>query len=196
MSKILIIDDEKELVMLLQDELEARGHNILVAFNGVEGIELAKKQPDLIILDIMMPKTDGFEVCRKIRDDVLCPIIFLSAKQAESDKIRALTLGGDDYITKPFGLRELLARIDANLRREQRSQYINVENKRKKLYFSKLSIDLFEHTVKISETTILLSKRNTILLNCLRSMQDRFFPKNTYTKKFGDMILTVTLIQS
>lgn len=193
MSKILIIDDEKELVMLLQDELEARGHNILVAFNGVEGIELAKKQPDLIILDIMMPKTDGFEVCRKIRDDVLCPIIFLSAKQAESDKIRALTLGGDDYITKPFGLRELLARIDANLRREQRSQYINVENKRKKLYFSKLSIDLFEHTVR---QLFCCQKRNTILLNCLRSMQDRFFPKNTYTKKFGDMILTVTLIQS
>ena len=186
MSKILIIDDEKELVMLLQDELEARGHNILVAFNGVEGIELAKKQPDLMILDIMMPKTDGFEVCRKIRDDVLCPIIFLSAKQAESDKIRALTLGGDDYITKPFGLRELLARIDANLRREQRSQYINVENKRKKLYFSKLSIDLFEHTVKISETTILLSKKEYDIVELLALHAGQIFSKeHIYEKIWG-----------
>ena len=129
MSTILIVDDEKELVMLLQDELEARGHQVLTAYNGPCGITLAKRQPDLIILDIMMPEMDGFEVCRKIRDEALCPILFLSAKQTESDKIRALTLGGDDYISKPFGLRELLAKIDANLRREQRSQYINAEKK-------------------------------------------------------------------
>ena len=121
MSKILIIDDEKELVALLVDELEARSHQVLTAYNGVDGVALAKEQPELIVLDIMMPEMDGFEVCRKIRDELLCPILFLSAKQAEGDKIRALTLGGDDYISKPFGLRELLARSDANLRREQRS---------------------------------------------------------------------------
>lgn len=76
MSKILIIDDEKELVMLLEDELKARGHEVLVAYDGQEGIRLSKCQPDLIILDIMMPEINGFEVCRAIRDDVLCPIIF------------------------------------------------------------------------------------------------------------------------
>ena len=118
MSKILIIDDETDLVMLLEDELCAKGHQVLTAYNGKDGIELSKKQPDLIILDIMMPETDGFEVCRAIRDDVLCPIIFLSAKQSETDKVRGLSLGGDDYVTKPFGLRELMARIEANLRRE------------------------------------------------------------------------------
>lgn len=116
MGKILIIDDEIELVALLQDELEERGHQVLTAYDGVNGVALAKQQPDLILLDIMMPEMDGFEVCRKIRNEVLCPILFLSAKQSESDKIRALTLGGDDYISKPFGLRELLAKIEANLR--------------------------------------------------------------------------------
>ena len=75
----------------------------------------------------MMPGMDGFTVCQSIRETVICPIIFLSAKQAEADKIKGLTIGGDDYITKPFGLRELMARIDANLRREKRSQYINLE---------------------------------------------------------------------
>lgn len=158
MSKILIIDDEKELVMLLADELKSKGHQVLSAYNGEMGIELARKQPDLIILDIMMPKTDGFEVCHAIRDDVLCPIIFLSAMQSEADKIKGLNLGGDDYIVKPFGLKELLAKIEANLRREKRSQYINEENKRKKLYFQKLSIDIKEHSVKIDNNDVLLTK--------------------------------------
>lgn len=158
MSKILIIDDEKELVMLLADELKSRGHQVLSAYNGEMGIELARKQPDLIILDIMMPKTDGFKVCHVIRDDVLCPIIFLSAMQSEADKIKGLNLGGDDYIVKPFGLKELLAKIEANLRREKRSQYINEENKRKKLYFQKLSIDIKERSVKIDNNDVLLTK--------------------------------------
>ena len=149
MSKILIIDDEKELVMLLQDELEARGHNILVAFNGVEGIELAKKQPDLIILDIMMPKTDGFEVCRKIRDDVLCPIIFLSAKQAESDKIRALTLGGDDYITKPFDPEEVIARVEAAMRRYTKEAQ-NMEAEQEVFRYKNLSLYPQSRKVEVS----------------------------------------------
>ena len=158
MSKILIIDDEKELVMLLADELKSKGHQVLSAYDGEMGIELARKQPDLIILDVMMPKIDGFEVCNAIRDDVLCPIIFLSAMQSEADKIKGLNLGGDDYIVKPFGLKELLAKIEANLRREKRSQYINEENKRKKLYFQKLSIDIKERSVKIDNNDVLLTK--------------------------------------
>lgn len=76
MSRILIIDDETDLVMLLEDELRAKGHDVLTAYDGQTGIELSKKQPDLIILDIMMPGTDGFEVCRAIRDEVLCPLFF------------------------------------------------------------------------------------------------------------------------
>ena len=122
MSTILIIDDEKDLVKLLEKKIKENGHEVLVAFDGEEGIEKSKLNPDLILLDIMMPKIDGFEVCQKIRDNVVCPIIFLSARQSETDKIRGFNLGGDDYITKPFGLRELLAKIEANLRREKRSK--------------------------------------------------------------------------
>lgn len=129
MSKILIIDDEKAMVSLLKSRLELKGHEVLCAYNGRAGIELAKEQPDLIVLDIMMPEIDGFEVCREIRNDVVCPILFLSARQSETDKVKGFTMGGDDYITKPFGLKELLARIDANLRREKRSQYLNAEQR-------------------------------------------------------------------
>ena len=186
MSKILIIDDEKELVALLVDELEARSHQVLTAYNGVDGVALAKEQPELIVLDIMMPEMDGFEVCRKIRDEVLCPILFLSAKQAENDKIRALTLGGDDYISKPFGLRELLARIDANLRREQRSQYINAEKKRTKLYFNELGIDLLEHSVKIGGEAVPLSKREYDIVELLALHVGQVFSReHIYERAWG-----------
>ena len=159
MSKILIIDDEVDLVTLLEEELQAKGHEVLAAYDGQTGIALSKMQPDLIILDIMMPGRDGFDVCRAIRDDVLCPVIFLSAKQAEADKVRGLTIGADDYITKPFGLRELMARIEASLRREARSQYINAEGRRSKLYFGNLSICIKEREVIVDGKSVPLTKR-------------------------------------
>lgn len=186
MSKILIIDDEKELVMLLEDELKAKGHKVLVAYDGQKGIELSKEQPDLIILDIMMPEVDGFEVCNTIRDDVLCPIIFLSAKQSEKDKIKGLTLGGDDYIVKPFGLRELIAKIEANLRREKRSQYINEENKRAKLYFGRLSIDLRERMVRVDSNMIPLTKREYDIVELLALHARQVFSREQiYEKVWG-----------
>ncbi len=186
MSKILIIDDEKELVMLLEDELKAKGHEVLVAYDGEEGIKLIKSQPDLVILDIMMPGMDGFDVCRAIRDDLLCPIVFLSAKQSETDKIKGLNLGGDDYITKPFGLRELMARIDANLRREKRAQYINTENKRTKLYFGKLNLDLKERTVKIDGEPITLTKREYDIVELLAMHCGQVFSReHIYEKIWG-----------
>lgn len=186
MSTILIIDDEKDLVVLLEKKLKLIGHEVLTAFNGKEGIELAKKQPDLIILDIMMPGANGFEVCRNIRDDVTCPIIFLSAKQNETDKIKGLTLGADDYITKPFGLRELMARIEANLRREKRAQYINNENKRLKLYFDKLSIDMRERSVRIGTEEILLTKIEYDIVELLALHAGQVFTREQiYEKVWG-----------
>ncbi|EOD6641821.1 response regulator transcription factor [Listeria monocytogenes] len=186
MSKILVIDDEKELVMLLEDELKVKGHKVLVAYDGQKGIELAREQPDLIILDIMMPEVDGFEVCRAIRDDVLCPIIFLSARQSETDKIKGLTLGGDDYIVKPFGLKELIAKIEANLRREKRSQYINEENKRTKLYFGMLSLDIRERTVKIESNHIPLTKREYDIVELLALHARQVFSReHIYEKVWG-----------
>lgn len=182
----MVIDDEKELVMLLEDELKVKGHKVLVAYDGQKGIELAREQPDLIILDIMMPEVDGFEVCRAIRDDVLCPIIFLSARQSETDKIKGLTLGGDDYIVKPFGLKELIAKIEANLRREKRSQYINEENKRTKLYFGMLSLDIRERTVKIENNHIPLTKREYDIVELLALHARQVFSReHIYEKVWG-----------
>ena len=186
MSRILIIDDETDLVMLLEDELRAKGHDVLTAYDGQTGIELSKKQPDLIILDIMMPGTDGFEVCRAIRDEVLCPIIFLSARQSETDKVRGLTLGGDDYVTKPFGLRELMARIDANLRREKRSQYINAEHKRSKLCFGTLCLYLKERAVKIEGSRIDLTRREYDIVELLALHAGQVFSREQiYEKVWG-----------
>ncbi|MGG4034691.1 response regulator transcription factor [Paenibacillus cisolokensis] len=122
MSTILIVDDERDMVELLSDELTARGHRVLAAYDGDRGIELAGSKPDLVILDVMMPGRDGFDVCRAIRDTVACPILFVSARQSENDRVKGFSMGGDDYIVKPFGLRELLARIEANLRREERAR--------------------------------------------------------------------------
>ncbi len=186
MSRILIIDDEKELVMLLADELKAVGHEVLSAYDGETGIKLARKQPDLIILDIMMPKADGFEVCNAIRDDVLCPIIFLSARQSEADKIKGLNIGGDDYIVKPFGLKELMAKIEANLRREKRSQYINAEHKRNKLYFGELSINIKECTVKIGGNDLLLTRLEYNIVEFLALHAGQIFSREQiYEKIWG-----------
>lgn len=186
LSTILIIDDEKDLVKLLEKKIKENGHEVLVAFDGEEGIEKSKLNPDLILLDIMMPKIDGFEVCQKIRDNVVCPIIFLSARQSETDKIRGFNLGGDDYITKPFGLRELLAKIEANLRREKRSQYLNEENKRRKLYFGNLSLDIKDRVVEVYGENIPLTKTEYEIVELLALNAGQVFTKEQiYEKVWG-----------
>lgn len=121
--KILIADDDHEIVNLISDALEDEGYETVKVFNGKMVLESIKtKDIALIILDIMMPEMDGLEVCRKIRNDVSVPIIFLSAKSREMDKIVGLEIGADDYISKPFSVNELVARVKAHLRREKRSE--------------------------------------------------------------------------
>ena len=186
LSKILIIDDEKAMVSLLKSRLELKGHEVLCAYNGRTGIELAKEQPDLIVLDIMMPEIDGFEVCREIRNDVVCPILFLSARQSETDKVKGFTMGGDDYITKPFGLKELLARIDANLRREKRSQYLNAEQKRSKLYFGEMCIDTQARSITIHGEAVELTRREYDISELLAFHAGQGFSKGrSYEKGWG-----------
>lgn len=134
----------------------------------------------------MMPVADGFDVCRRIRSDVLCPIIFLSARQSETDKIKGFTLGGDDFITKPFGLREVMARIEANIRREKRSQYINTENKRAKLYFGQLTLDIRERLVKIQNVDVPLTKIEYEIVEFLALHAGQVFTKEQiYEKVWG-----------
>ncbi len=121
-QKLLIIDDEEGILWLLRDYFEIQGYQVLTAGTGEEAVKLALSQaPDLILLDISLPDIDGLEVCRRIREKVNCPILFLTAKVEEQDRINGFLMGGDDYILKPFSIEELGARVMAHLRRERRS---------------------------------------------------------------------------
>ena len=120
--RILISDDEVDIVEMLTGFFRSKGYEVFSAYNGVETLKLAELQPDIILLDINMPKLDGIEVCKKIRDYVSCPILFLTARIEENDKVQGFSVGGDDYIVKPFSLVELEARVQAHLRREERHQ--------------------------------------------------------------------------
>lgn len=119
-QKILIVDDEEGIVFLLRDYFEIQGYEVITARGGLEALEKIRLNPDLILLDINMPDLDGMEVCRKIRGHVSCPILFLTAKIEEEDRVNGFLMGGDDYILKPFSIEELGARVMAHLRREQR----------------------------------------------------------------------------
>ena len=121
-EKILVVDDDKSMVNMIKDVLEMEGYAVTTAFDGEQALKQVQKQSDIILLDINLPKMDGIEVCEKIRDCVHCPILFLSARIEEKDRIIGLKAGGDDYIVKPFSIGELLARIEAHLRREARIQ--------------------------------------------------------------------------
>ena len=115
---ILIIEDEQPIVDILKFNLQKEGYKVIEALDGLEGVRLAQtKEPDLILLDLMLPGLDGFGVCRKVREKSNVPIIMLTARDEEVDKVLGLEMGADDYMTKPFGVRELLARVKANLRR-------------------------------------------------------------------------------
>ncbi|MEI3610021.1 response regulator YycF [Pseudogracilibacillus sp. SO10305] len=121
--KILVVDDEKPIADILKFNLVKEGYEVVLAHDGDTAIELAESEdPDLILLDIMLPGKDGNEVCREIRKTKTMPIIMLTAKDSEIDKVLGLELGADDYVTKPFSNRELIARVKANLRRQQAVQ--------------------------------------------------------------------------
>jgi len=129
--KILVVDDEKPIADILKFNLEKEGYEVICAYDGDEAIELAEKEsPDLILLDIMLPGKDGNEVCQEIRKTKMMPIIMLTAKDDEIDKVLGLELGADDYVTKPFSNRELIARVKANLRRQQHIASDTTEEKK------------------------------------------------------------------
>lgn len=121
-TRILVADDDREIVKLISDSLQDEGFEVLPAYNGAEVLSLLKEsEVSLVILDIMMPEMDGLEVCRRVRNDIGIPIVLLSAKSREIDKVVGLEVGADDYITKPFSINELVARVKAHLRREKRT---------------------------------------------------------------------------
>ena len=120
--RILVVDDEEDILALLRDLFTMKGYQVLTAATGEQALEQCSKAPDLILLDVNMPGMDGFTLCKKIRDFLSCPILFLTARVEDADKLKGFSAGGDDYILKPFSTAELLARVGAHLRREERRQ--------------------------------------------------------------------------
>ncbi len=151
--KILIADDDTELVKMLRTFFELKNYMVITAADGAETLNMAGMGPDIILLDINMPKTDGIEVCQRIRDKVSCPILFLTARADEQDRVNGLMSGGDDYILKPFSLKELEARITAHLKREERHR-----GKSSYRFQGDLSIDYSAKSVQANGTDIELTK--------------------------------------
>jgi len=165
-KRILLAEDEVALRDFISRNLHARGFEVLEASNGLEAMALWEREdPHLLILDIMMPRMDGLEVCKRVREHSAVPIIVLTALDAESDKVTALDLGADDYLTKPFGVEELLARVRAVLRRTQWDMIPRAGEEIKQ--FGDLEIDLTGHIVRLQGEEIRLSPTEFALLKQL-----------------------------
>ena len=203
MKTILVIDDEPAIRDLLKYNLEREGYHIIEASDGIEGINVALEQkPDIILLDIMLPKLDGLSVCKRIKNSMTIPIIMLTAKSEEIDTILGLELGADDYITKPFSVRELAARVKANLRKyevvsvaEAKPVESASEEKKKesKIVVGDLELDLDKFEVKVRGEIIDLTLREFEVLKFLASQPEQVVTRETLLEKvwgyeyFGDI---------
>ncbi|MBY6037533.1 response regulator transcription factor [Fictibacillus nanhaiensis] len=166
-KKILVVDDEKPIADILQFNLEKEGFTVTCAYDGINALEkVEKEKPDMILLDIMLPLKDGMEVCREIRKKYDMPIIMLTAKDSEIDKVLGLELGADDYVTKPFSTRELIARVKANLRRHQQESEREVDDNNE-ITIGSLTIHPDAYIVTKRGETIELTHREFELLHYL-----------------------------
>jgi two-component system OmpR family response regulator len=184
--KILIVEDDKTLLDALRYNLSKEGYGIVAATEGVQAIEVARSEkPDLIILDIMLPKLDGFEVCRILRKEMTVPILMLTAKVEEVDKVVGLEIGADDYMTKPFSLRELLARVKAMLRRMEMMQLeaSTEEAVPAAIKAGDLEIDLASHCVSLGGSVLDLSPKEFELLAFLARHRGRVFSRDSLLEK-------------
>ncbi len=176
-KKVLIIEDEKSIADIIRFNLVKEGFETETAYEGKAGLEKALScNPDLILLDVMLPEMDGFQVCKKVRETSTVPIVMLTAKEEEVDKVLGLELGADDYITKPFGMRELIARIKANIRRTDLMNNLqdapaNVQE------FGNLSIDMNRYEVRKDEVPLELTLREFELLKYLAERENRVFSR-------------------
>ena len=192
-AKILIVDDEHNIVDILKVNLEREGYQTLAAYDGAQALDMGLTQkPDLILLDCMLPKMDGFDVCRKLRQQTNVPILMLTAKSEEIDKVLGLELGADDYITKPFSVREVLARVKAQLRRVSLSDYEQEDHPRV-LVFGDLEIDQEAYQVRRGNDMIDLTLREYELVRFLAQYAGQVFSREALLEKvwgyeyFGDV---------
>ena len=187
---ILVVDDEQPIIDILVYNLEKEGYNVIEANDGITAVDVAlEKRPDLILLDIMLPKLDGLSVCKRIKNSLNVPILMLTAKDGEIDKILGLELGADDYITKPFSVRELVARVKANLRKVDASlNSKTIDDKQEKKKESKISVgdlqlDLDKFEVKVRGEVIDLTLREFEVLKFLASEPGQVVTRETLLEK-------------
>ena len=170
-QKLLIVDDESGIVDMMSAYFAPR-YTVLAASSGTEALQKMSAGPDLILLDINMPEADGLEFCRRLRNHIDCPILFLTSRVTEQDKINGLQVGGDDYITKPFSLKELTARVAAHLRRDERSKCTP------KIVSSQgLIVNLAERKIFYGEAELNLSNREFDIVEFLMSNANQIFDK-------------------
>ncbi len=179
--KILVVDDERKIVDIISLNLKREGYEVVCAYDGEEALEICfKEEPELILLDIMMPKLDGFEVCKRIREKLQTPIIMLTARAEEIDKVLGFELGADDYVTKPFGVRELLARVKASLRRKE----IIVEKASDTVQnFGDITIDTGRVEVLRRGEIIDLTRREFELIHFLAKRRGQVFTREALLEK-------------
>lgn len=182
-KSILIVDDEKDMRTMLKCYFELNGYRVQTAENGLQAVEKAGRQPDLILLDINMPDLDGLEVCRRIRNFVSCPILFLTARVEDRDKLIGFAAGGDDYIVKPFSIDELGARVDAHLRREERRQAKQVRTK----FDGDFIIDYTAQEVYFKGMPLPLLPREFAIVELLSSYPGQLFSKERIFEHIWDM---------
>ena len=194
MAKILVVDDEASIVTMLAYNLKKEGYDVVTAEDGEVALEkFESEKPDLLLLDIMMPKMDGYEVCRKIREKSNVPIIMLTARVDEVDKVVGLEMGADDYVTKPFGNRELIARVKANLRRSDIAPVTNNEKDGNNQVYGDLNIDFDRYEVTKRGEVINLTLREFELLTFLATQTPTIFTRENLLEKvwgyeyFGDV---------
>lgn len=176
-SKILVVDDERNMVEIIKYSLEKAGYQVSEAYDGREAIEKARNwKPDLIVLDVMLPVVDGYQVCKQLSTEMQMPIIMLTAKDEEIDKVLGLELGADDYLTKPFSPKELVARVRAHLRRFRKS---SIETSTDEMSFSSLSVNTNRREVFMEGKKIDLTPREFDLLSYLIINKDKVVTRDT-----------------
>ena len=177
-KKILIVDDERPIVDILKFNLEKEGFSTIAAYDGEEAINIALTvKPDLILLDLMLPKVDGFNVCKELRKSLVCPIIMLTAKEEVVDKIIGLELGADDYMTKPFSVREVIARVKANLRKHVIQDSSEEKSEKSKIKIKDMVIDPERYIAIVDNKTIDLTIKEFELLKMLSTAPNQVFTR-------------------
>jgi DNA-binding response OmpR family regulator len=182
-AKILVVEDDRNLLDTLRYNLRKEGHDVVTAVDGAEALDVARREkPDLIILDIMLPKLSGFEVCRILRKEMTTPIMMLTAKDEEIDKVVGLEIGADDYMTKPFSMRELLARVGAMLRRSKMTE-MQPAPEQVILQIGDIKVDIARHTASKGTATLDLTPKEFDLLAFLATNKGLVFSRDRLLEK-------------